>query len=235
MILARYIALAALAACSTGGGTGAGGGLSGPAGTTSGNLASWSGTSGTTLVDSGIAASSVVQTSRTITAGTGLTGGGALSGNLTFGLSTTDNQALTVGGLLTGSSGLTVATGNLTITQGFAVHTLSGAITACTTQTQGQCPLTSEVNAVTVSANNLDTVTLPAIPSSGSRQIYIVNFDAAHTVQLFPASGAKICKNSATAGCGATDASITLSTYGSGGCTAQCNSIDATSWGCSHN
>lgn len=59
-------------------------------------------------------------------------------------------------------------------------------ITASTMQTQGQQPLTAEINIVDTVTNNNDTVTLIG-STSGKRQI-ILNLGA-NTLQIFPASG----------------------------------------------
>lgn len=62
----------------------------------------------------------------------------------------------------------------------------AGTITASTTQTQGQQPLTSSLNIITTVANANDTVTLPSV-EAGLR-CRIIN-DGANTLQIFPASG----------------------------------------------
>lgn len=63
--------------------------------------------------------------------------------------------------------------------------TISG-ITASTTQTQGQQPLTAALNEISTVANLDDVVTLPsAIPGL---EITIIN-NGANTLQIFPASG----------------------------------------------
>ena len=62
----------------------------------------------------------------------------------------------------------------------------TAGITASTTQTQGQGPLTSEINQVAVCANANDTVTLP---SAVAGRVCIVRNDGANTLRIFPASG----------------------------------------------
>jgi hypothetical protein len=62
-------------------------------------------------------------------------------------------------------------------------------ITASTTQTQGQRPLTAALNVVTVCANANDTVTLPG--ASASRSCTVVN-QGAQTLRVYPASGDSI-------------------------------------------
>ena len=71
--------------------------------------------------------------------------------------------------------------------EGLVRHTVSSGITASTTQTQGQQPLTKDVNEISVVANANDTVTLPAAMAY-SRTITIIN-NGANTLQIFPASG----------------------------------------------
>lgn len=62
----------------------------------------------------------------------------------------------------------------------------TAGITASTTQTQGQVPLTTVVNEISVVANTNDTITLStAVPFT---QIIIMN-NGAKKLQIFPASG----------------------------------------------
>lgn len=70
---------------------------------------------------------------------------------------------------------------------GLVRHTVVSGLTASTTQTQGQQPLTKDVNEISVCANANDTVTLPAA-TAYSRTITIIN-NGANTLQIFPASG----------------------------------------------
>ncbi len=63
-------------------------------------------------------------------------------------------------------------------------HTVAG-ITASTTQSQGQQPLTGDINQISVCANANDTVTLPtAVPG---RACVIIN-SGAQTARVYPAS-----------------------------------------------
>jgi len=62
----------------------------------------------------------------------------------------------------------------------------TAAITASTTQTQGNGALTTQNNQVSVVGSTNDTVTLPT--AVAGREVYIVN-DGANTLQIFPASG----------------------------------------------
>jgi len=93
------------------------------------------------------------------------------------------------------------------------------AITASTTQTQGQQPLVSRINQVTIVANTNDVVTLPtAVPGL---DIVVINDDATGTevLQVFPASGDSI-------DIGAADASTTVAHLA----VAHFFAVDATSW-----
>lgn len=74
------------------------------------------------------------------------------------------------------------------------------AITASTTQSQGQQPLTRRFNRIATCANANDAVTLP---SAVEGLMCCVRNDGANTLQIFPASGDDINGGSA-------DASITL-------------------------
>lgn len=66
-------------------------------------------------------------------------------------------------------------------------QTVTAGITASTTQTQGQQPLTADVNEISVVANLNDTVTLPPAEAT-SRTITIIN-NGANILKIFPASG----------------------------------------------
>lgn len=89
-------------------------------------------------------------------------------------------------------------------------------ITASTTQTQGQQPLTKEVNQISVCANANDVVTLPT--AVAGERVTVIN-NGAQTLQIFPAAGAAI--NS-----GATNASITLAA----GASIMFTSYSSTKW-----
>lgn len=102
----------------------------------------------------------------------------------------------------------------------FAHNTLvkrktSATITASTTQTQGQGPLTSDINRVSTCANANDTVTLPAVEAG--MDIWIFN-DGANTLKIYPASGDDL-------GAGV-NTSVTLATTGK----ANFISYDTTTW-----
>lgn len=94
-------------------------------------------------------------------------------------------------------------------------RSIQAGITAGTTQSQGQVPLTKDINEVSVCANVNDVVTLPAAIAGLS--IVIFN-NGAQTLQVFPASGDNL-------GAGV-DTSITLIA----GKNARFISYDATNW-----
>lgn len=89
-------------------------------------------------------------------------------------------------------------------------------ITASTTQTQGQQPLTIALNRVSTVANANDVVTLPVTQVG---MLCAIRNDGANTLQIFPRSGSSING-------GATDASITLAA----GSASILFAMDATSW-----
>lgn len=69
---------------------------------------------------------------------------------------------------------------------GHISRSVEASITASTTQTQGQQPLTKDVNEISVCANANDVVTLPF--AVAGLQIIVTN-NGANTLQIFPASG----------------------------------------------
>lgn len=94
----------------------------------------------------------------------------------------------------------TITTAALQLSALFLEHGSEVGITASTTQSQGQQPLTKGMNQVSVVANVNDVVTLPA--AAAGRMVYVVN-DGANALQVFPASGHQVDG-------GAADASVTL-------------------------
>lgn len=90
------------------------------------------------------------------------------------------------------------------------------AITASTTQTQGQQPLTAVANLVTTVANANDVVTLPTAVGGLLCEIYNAG---ANTLQIYPASGDAINGGSA-------DASVTLAS----GSSVTYRAFDTTNW-----
>lgn len=106
--------------------------------------------------------------------------------------------------------------GDLT-SDGFARHSAAFGITASTTQTQGQQPLTKEINRVDTVANANDVVTLPD-DQAGGMQVVVRNAGA-NTLQVFPASGGTIDG-------GATNASVTIAA----GATRIFFNVDVNTW-----
>jgi hypothetical protein len=68
---------------------------------------------------------------------------------------------------------------------GKTLRTVEKTITASTTQTQGQQPLTKDINEISTVANANDVVTLPSAVTGS--EIYVRN-NGANTLQIFPAS-----------------------------------------------
>lgn len=79
----------------------------------------------------------------------------------------------------------TKITGFPQLTTRFRRSATSG-ITASTTQTQGEGPLTTDINEISTVANANDTITLPTA-LAGSETVVINN--GANALQIFPASG----------------------------------------------
>jgi len=96
------------------------------------------------------------------------------------------------------------------------LHNVATAITASTTQTQGQMPLIAVVNDVTVCANANDTVTLPSAAPEHP-QLWALN-NGANTLKIYPASGDDL-------GAGV-DTSVTLAA----GAKASWAAINNTTW-----
>lgn len=99
---------------------------------------------------------------------------------------------------------------------GLIRYTVQSGITASTTQTQGNGPLTRDVNEVATVANANDTVTLPTAPVY-SRTITVIN-NGAQTLRIFPASGDNL-------GAGV-DTATTLAS----GSNVRYTNYDATNW-----
>jgi hypothetical protein len=93
---------------------------------------------------------------------------------------------------------------------------VEATITASTTQSQGQQPLTKEINEVSVCANANDVVTLP---SAVAGLLCIIANNGAQTLQIYPASGDNI------QGTGV-DTSVTLAA----GARVEYYAYDATNW-----
>lgn len=86
----------------------------------------------------------------------------------------------------TSTGGLNIAANIVAGAGAFYRSAVVATITASTTQTQGNGPLTSEVNEVSTVANANDTVTLPTA-AAGMRCVVINN--GVNTLRIFPASG----------------------------------------------
>lgn len=100
--------------------------------------------------------------------------------------------------------------------EGIERRSIAATITASTTQTQGQQPLTKDVNEVSVVANANDTVTLPTAPTY-SRTVCIIN-NGANVLQIFPASGDDL------------GAGVNTSTTLAAGSNVRYTNYDATNW-----
>lgn len=110
---------------------------------------------------------------------------------------------------------LSISNDGIKINTGLVARSGTTGITASTTQTQGQAPLTTEINEVATVANTNDVVTLPsAIPFT---EITILN-NGANSLQIFPASGDDLGNG--------VDASTTLS----GGSNIRFVAIDSINW-----
>lgn len=97
------------------------------------------------------------------------------------------------------------------------IITVTATITASTTQSQGQQPLTTNVNEISTVANANDVVTMPPASANGSATIKIFN-NGASTLQIFPASGDDL-------GAGV-NTSVTLAA----GTNASYTNYDSTNW-----
>ena len=119
-------------------------------------------------------------------------------------------------GLYTNSAlKMTIESGGNVSFAGFIKGSLTASITASTTQTQGQGPLTTENNEVSVVANASDTVTLPT--AIASIRCVVMN-NGVNTLQIFPASGDNLGAGVNTATTLASGSNITFLAY------------DATNW-----
>jgi len=129
-------------------------------------------------------------------------------------------STVAVAGAATFSAAATVGTtlgvtGNATFSAN-VIRSVQAGITASTTQTQGQGPLTKDINEISVCANANDTVTMPA--AVAGLTITIIN-NGAQTLKIFPASGDQFSGSAA-------DAAVTLATTANVRYTA----INATLW-----
>ncbi len=98
--------------------------------------------------------------------------------------------------MITGEFNATVASqwlrfnlGELRIPEGLVIESVEAGITASTTQSQGQQPLTDMINEISTVANEDDTCTM--MTAQEGLRISVIN-NGANTMQLFPASGDNI-------------------------------------------
>lgn len=87
-----------------------------------------------------------------------------------------------------GASRFQVTVGQATLADDVLIaRDVNAGLTACTTQTQGQCPLTAEINQISTTDNPND-VCGTLMPAVAGLKIIIVN-NGANDCQVFPASG----------------------------------------------
>lgn len=144
----------------------------------------------------------------------------SIAGTLSMSSGNTSNLLYSTGakdlGLYTNSAlKMTIESGGNVSFAGFIKGSLTASITASTTQTQGQGPLTTENNEVSVVANASDTVTLPT--AIASIRCVVMN-NGVNTLQIFPASGDNLGAGVNTATTLASGSNITFLAY------------DATNW-----
>lgn len=96
------------------------------------------------------------------------------------------NGSTVVGFNIDSSQNVNIANGDVDCTTGYYKKSVETGITASTTQSQGQQPLTTEIADVTTVANTNDVVTL--ITAVLGRQSIVMN-NGANTLQVFAASG----------------------------------------------
>lgn len=100
-------------------------------------------------------------------------------------------QSLSVTGTVTGSTGLTATTGNVTCTAGYVVQSAVNGLTAHAGGGQGSATaLTKQINRVTTVATGGDSVILPA--ATAGKVVTVINAAAANAMNVFPASGEAI-------------------------------------------
>jgi len=75
--------------------------------------------------------------------------------------------------------------GSITLNGGYVIKSTTATITASTTQTQGQQPLTTDINEISTVGNANDAVTL--MTAVAGLEIFIIN-NGSNTLQIFPAS-----------------------------------------------
>lgn len=130
---------------------------------------------------------------------------------LAYNIPTGDIHDFKINGISTFSSSSTL----FKIETGFLARSGTAGIVASTTQTQGQQPLTTEINEVDTVANTNDTVTLPT--AVAFINCVIIN-DGVNSVQIFPASGDDLGDG------------VNVATTLSAGSNIRFIAIDATNW-----
>jgi len=124
-------------------------------------------------------------------------------------ISFTHNQTDAV--ITTGTGTVQIAGGNLAMANDILIQRdVNAGLTASTTQTQGQGPLTAEINEVATVANTNDTVTMPA--AVAGLKIVIIN-NGANTLKIFPASGDNLGAGADTAVTLAAATNVTYAAY----------------------
>jgi len=161
------------------------GDVTGPSSSVSGRVATFNGTTGKIIQDSGVALSSLVQTSRQVTAGAGLVGGGNLAGDITIDVQVLDGSIVVTGsgiqvGVLQsdamhgdrgGGAQHSVATGSVAGFMSAADKTKLDGLSAPVFGTQYQYAESdgSSTNATALAVTKL-TLTTPSLPA-GDYQI----------------------------------------------------------------
>jgi hypothetical protein len=97
----------------------------------------------------------------------------------------TSATGVTIDGLLIKDSGVAspILTGDVRLTS------VAAGVPASATQTQGEGPLTSAFNQVSICGTTNDVVTLPG---ANTGLLCVIRNDGAETLQVFPATGAAI-------------------------------------------
>ena len=139
----------------------------------------------------------VASRAETVTVGRGLT-------------TAAEDGAVAIGSTNVAGNIIRVASGVLTVGGNGIPHTVTAGITASTTQTQGQQPLTAQLNEVSVVANTNDVVTLPA--AVVGRVGTVIN-NGANTLQIFPASGDNLGAGVDTSTTLASGSNVTFAAY----------------------
>lgn len=154
------------------------GAVTGPTSSVADHLVAFDGASGKVIKDSGVALSGLVQTSRKVSAGTGLQGGGALTGNVTISHGTKPASGSDAGGTGTFVTGVTIdsfghvsSTTKASLTGGAAEQSgkyVSGVTISGTTITVTQKDLPAESGKVKVDAEDTTSGYLKEKIVSGS-------------------------------------------------------------------